>query len=63
MTGIDESEGIRVDIEGKIDIPQNDSRYGLGWRQETSVHIFWASHRYVIHGVHELPGFFFRHEN
>lgn len=63
MINIDESEGIRADRVGKTGIVQNDSRYGLGWRQETSVHRFWASHRYVTRVVYELPGFFARKEN
>ena len=63
MINIDESEGVRADQGGKIDISQNDSGYGLRWGQETSVHRFWVSHRYVIDFVYKLSGFFVRQEN
>ena len=60
----DESEGVRSDLGRKTAIHHNDSTgYGLGWRQETKVHLFRTSHRNVTHVVHELPGFFVRLEN
>ena len=58
-----EGEDVTADQAGKIDIRQNDSHYGRRWRQQTSVHRFWASHRYVICVVYGLPGFFVRLEN